>query len=139
MKKTLFFLLIAFTIQLSQVYAQSEKAKSPKEKQEGPLIELEEQAFDFGEITQGDKVVHTFKVTNTGSTPLVISNVLTTCGCTAPNYTSEPILPNQDGEIEIAFDSRGKSGIQNKIITIISNAVTPQTKIKISANVLPKN
>ncbi|UZR95414.1 DUF1573 domain-containing protein [Chondrinema litorale] len=137
MKTKLSFLLIVLIAQFSQIHAQNEKAT--EKKQEGPNIVLAEQTFDFGDITQGDKVTHSFKVTNTGNTPLIISNVLTTCGCTAPNYTSEPILPDQEGKIEIAFDSRGKSGIQNKIITIISNAVTPQTKIKISANVLPKN
>ena len=132
----IFFTLI---LQISQIQAQDKKLDTIKLEQEGPELTLVESTFDFGDITQGDQVKHTFAITNSGTTPLVLTNVLTTCGCTAPSYTTDPIMPNQKGEIEIAFDSRGKAGIQNKIITIISNAITPQQKIKITANVLPKN
>ncbi|WP_020532670.1 DUF1573 domain-containing protein [Flexithrix dorotheae] len=100
-------------------------------------IHFEEESFDFGDIYQGDVVQHTFILKNTGSAPLLLTNVATTCGCTAPNWSREPILPGKESEILVKFDSRGKSGIQNKIITIYSNAETPQTRVKITTNVLP--
>ncbi|MEM1135981.1 MAG: DUF1573 domain-containing protein [Bacteroidota bacterium] len=136
MKKFILFGMFFF-LSVNLLLAQDQKKIAPT--QEGAQLTLSESFFDFGEIEQGDKVEHIFQLENTGTAPLIISNILTTCGCTATNWTSEPILPKRTGEVKIAFDSRGRSGIQNKIITIISNAVTPQHKIKITANVLPKN
>ncbi|MBX2844062.1 MAG: DUF1573 domain-containing protein [Flammeovirgaceae bacterium] len=101
-------------------------------------IHFVEESFDFGDIYQGDVVKHTFIIKNTGTSPLLLTNVATTCGCTAPNWSREPILPGKESELLVKFDSRGKSGIQNKIITIYSNAETPQTRVKITTNVLPK-
>lgn len=101
----------------------------------GPAITFEEKTYEFGDIHQGDVVEHTFKFTNTGDTPLVITNVTTTCGCTAPKWPKEPIQAGDEGEILVKFNSRGKRGVQNKPITVYSNA--PQTtKISITTNVL---
>lgn len=104
-----------------------------------PVLYVENPSFDFGDIKQDDKVEHIFKIKNKGTVPLVISNVITTCGCTATEWSKNPIAPNDSTSINIAFDSRGKMGIQNKVITIISNSKTPQNRIKIKANILPKN
>ncbi|MCK5700296.1 MAG: DUF1573 domain-containing protein, partial [Cyclobacteriaceae bacterium] len=54
-------------------------------------IEIEEADHDFGDIHQGGKVEHTFNFINSGTAPLIINNVLTTCGCTAPEWPKEPI------------------------------------------------
>jgi uncharacterized protein DUF1573 len=105
---------------------------------EGPAITFEETSFDFEDIYQGDKVEHTFKFENTGTQPLIITNVQTTCGCTATEWPREPVLPGESGSIKVNFDSTGKSGRQNKVISIISNAVSPLNQVKITTNVLPK-
>ncbi|NME72199.1 DUF1573 domain-containing protein [Flammeovirga aprica] len=101
----------------------------------GPVITFEEKTYEFGDIHQGDVVEHTFKFSNTGDTPLVITNVTTTCGCTAPKWPKEPIQPGDSGEILVKFNSRGKRGVQNKPITVYSNAKST-TKISITTNVL---
>ena len=100
-------------------------------------FKFNEENFDFGDITQGQQVEHIFKFTNTGVKPLVISNVITSCGCTAPTWPKDPIPPKGQGEIKIDFNSTGKSGKQNKVITIMSNAVGNPNHIMITANVLP--
>ena len=56
-------------------------------------IEFTEEAFDFGEITQGEKVEHTFKFKNTGENDLVIVSAKGSCGCTIPEWPKEPIAP----------------------------------------------
>ena len=113
-----------------------------QEKQEenvtGPKIEFEESTHNFGDITQGDKVQHVFAFANTGTEPLVLSRVMTTCGCTAPSWPKEPIAPGEKGEITISFNSAGKMGMQNKVITVVSNASNSTARISITTNVLPK-
>lgn len=101
----------------------------------GPVITFEENTYEFGDIHQGDVVEHIFKFTNTGDTPLVITNVTTTCGCTAPKWPKEPIQAGDEGQILVKFNSRGKRGVQNKPITVYSNAKAT-TKISITTNVL---
>lgn len=105
---------------------------------EGAEIAFTESSKNFGDITQGDVVEYTFKYENTGSQPLILSNVLVTCGCTATNWPRDPVAPGKSAEITVRFDSKGKNGAQNKIITVVSNAVNPREKVSIKANVLPK-
>ncbi|SFB85484.1 Protein of unknown function [Flexibacter flexilis DSM 6793] len=102
-----------------------------------PYITFEQPTRDFGDIVQGEKVSHTFKFQNAGTQPLIISNVQTTCGCTVPEWPKEPIPPGNTGLISATFNSANKSGIQQKVITIYSNAANDQATVKILANVLP--
>jgi len=105
---------------------------------DGPAFTFEETSFDFGDIYQGDKVEHVFKFDNTGTQPLIITNVQTTCGCTATAWPRDPVLPGETDSLKVSFDSAGKSGHQNKIVSIISNAVSPLNQVKITTNVLPR-
>ena len=97
----------------------------------GPILTFSEKIFNFGEITQNDVVEHVFTFENTGSTTLILTQVKTTCGCTVPSWPREPIASGETSEITVRFNSRGKSGMQNKIITIISNAQNATEKIRI--------
>lgn len=100
-------------------------------------IVFEEQSHDFGDINQGDVVKHVFKFKNVGDDTLRLSNVAVTCGCTTPEWTKKPIPPGGSGEILASFNSTGKMGLQNKVITVISNASNAQATFTIKANVLP--
>ena len=108
--------------------------------QNGPVISWEKPTHDFGDLVQGDKVEHIFKFKNTGKEALIITNVQVTCGCTTPKgWARDPIAPGHSGEITISFNSLGKYGKQNKVVTIISNAVNPEGgQISFVANVLDK-
>lgn len=113
--------------------AQSTKAVS------GAVITWDKATHDFGEIMQGDKVEHAFHFTNTGNKELVITNVEVTCGCTTPKgWPRDPIAPGSGGELTVAFNSTGKIGKQNKVITITSNSVGTVNQVMFSATVLPK-
>ena len=104
----------------------------------GAKIVFAETEYDFGDIYQGDVVQHIFEFTNEGDQPLIINNVLTTCGCTAPVWPRDPIGPGEAGKIQIKFNSTGKMGRQNKVITIRSNSLGDDHRIKIVSMVLPK-
>ncbi|MBC7923263.1 MAG: DUF1573 domain-containing protein [Ferruginibacter sp.] len=101
----------------------------------GPQLTFAEKSHDFGDIQQGDKVSYTFKFTNTGSQPLVISEVKTTCGCTATSWTKEPVAPGATGEVAATFNSAGKRSTQRKVIAIYSNAVKPLETVVLVTNV----
>ena len=127
--KKLFFVLLSIVASVGSI-AQNN----------GPVISWEKSTYDFGDLVQGDKVEHIFKFKNTGKEALLITNVQVTCGCTTPKgWARDPIAPGQSGEITIAFNSLGKYGKQNKVVTIISNAVDPDGgQISFVANVLEK-
>ncbi|MGI9544628.1 MAG: DUF1573 domain-containing protein [Cyclobacteriaceae bacterium] len=131
------FLAVAAFLIVSFTYAQEAVVKATEVK-EGPMITFAESTKSFGDITQGDVVQHIFQFTNEGTQPLILSNVLTTCGCTATEWPRDPIAPGKSGEIHVKFNSAGKMGPQNKIVTIVSNATNPKEKVSIKTNVLPK-
>jgi len=106
----------------------------------GAVIVWEKSTHDFGDVVQGEKVEHTFKFKNAGTEPLVITNVQVTCGCTTPKgWTRDPIMPGQSSELTVGFNSAGKYSRQEKVITVVSNAVNHEgAQIMFSANVLEK-
>lgn len=128
MKKSILLLLVCLAFGIQALMAQGK----------GPVIEFQEKARDFGDITQGDKVEHTFVFKNTGDAPLLIQNVAVTCGCTAPNWPKQAIAPGATGELKVVFNSTGKLGKQNSVIRIYSNASEPIEKVSLISNVLPK-
>jgi len=132
--KKYFFLLVVLAL-AGQGFAQVATAKAS-----GPVLTFEKKAHNFGDIYQGDKVEETFKFTNTGNEPLIITNVQVTCGCTTPKgWPRDPIAPGGKGEITIGFNSAGKSGLQNKVVTVISNASNADgAQISFTTNVLEK-
>ncbi|UXP31295.1 DUF1573 domain-containing protein [Reichenbachiella agarivorans] len=132
MKKTL--LILSILLSSIGVFAQEGAEIIPS----GPHIKFATSSYDFGDITQGDKVNYTFEFVNDGNAPVIISNVQTTCGCTASSWPREPIAPGASSKIEVTFNSTGKIGHQNKVITITSNATNNPERVKIVTNILPK-
>ena len=86
------------------------------------VMSFENGNYDFGKITQGEKVAYSYKFKNVGKSPLIFLIATSTCGCTVPEVPKETIKPGAEGEIKVVFDSNGKSGIQDKVITVTSNA-----------------
>lgn len=105
----------------------------------GAAIVWDKSAHDFGDIVEGDKVEHTFKFTNAGSEALVITNVQVTCGCTTPKgWPRDPIAPGKKAELIVQFNSTGKIGRQNKVVTVVSNAAGGNSQVTFTATVLEK-
>jgi len=116
----------------------SEQIASPAIDQPITSIRFEEMKHDFGDIMKGDVVSYSFKFTNTGSNPLIISNAHGSCGCTIPSYPKEPIPPGGKATIEVQFDSAGREGLQSKNISVTANTNPPQTVLTITSNVNKK-
>lgn len=96
-----------------------------------PQFEFEMTEYDFGTITQGQKVKQVFKFKNAGKGDLLISDAKGSCGCTVPTYPEKPIAPGASGEIEVIFDSAGKSGDQVKTVTLYANTSPTETVLKL--------
>ncbi|WP_443939702.1 DUF1573 domain-containing protein [Pedobacter sp. MW01-1-1] len=105
---------------------------------DAPVITFEREIFDFGKIKQGDVVTHEFKFKNTGKNPLIIAEATATCGCTIPQWPREPILPGKESLIKVSFNSTGKMGMQDKVVTITSNANPTITSVHLVGEVLEK-
>jgi hypothetical protein len=115
-------------------------ANSNAEKVLTPNIEMLETSYNFGEIQQGESVTHDFILKNTGDADLIISAAKGSCGCTVPQWPKTPIAKGEEATIKVTFNSAGKSGKQNKTVTLVTNAI-PNTKVlTINGNVIvPQN
>jgi Protein of unknown function (DUF1573) len=106
---------------------------------DGPVMKFEKETHDFGKIKQGDKVTYEFKFTNTGKSPLIISNAVASCGCTIPTWPHMPIKPGEGAAIKVIFNSATKVGLQDKQITITANTNPAQNLVHLIGEVqLPK-
>ena len=102
-------------------------------KQNGPII-FTKLVHDYGTIDVGSPGHCEFKFTNGMKTPLVISNVRPSCGCTVAKWSKEPILPGKTGSIKINFSTK-IPGTFFKTISVISNAKNATVTLRIKGNV----
>jgi hypothetical protein len=109
-------------------------------KPEGPLpaFKFERMEYDFGQVREGEKVAYTYKFTNTGDAPLIVQSVQPSCGCTAPDWSKQPIPVGGEGFVKVEFDSNGKQGIQNKVVTVNANTWPKSLILRFKAQVNPK-
>ncbi|MBP7731226.1 MAG: DUF1573 domain-containing protein [Bacteroidales bacterium] len=101
-----------------------------------PKIQVSEYEHDFGVFREdAGRQTYNFEVTNTGNAPLVIQNVVASCGCTTPTWTKSPIPPNGKGVITAIYDPAGRPGVFNKTLTVYSNANPGQVVLVIKGEV----
>ncbi len=130
MKKSIVF--ASFCLLMTAAFAQDKKAApapttvpaqaAPADMKNAPEMTFEVEEYNFGTIKQGESVTREFSFTNTGKEALIISNAQGSCGCTVPQYPKEPIVSKGKNSIKVTFNSAGKMGMQDKTVTITSNA-----------------
>lgn len=98
-------------------------------------IAFDEIDYKFGEIAMGDKAVHRYTFTNTGTEPLVIENVKPSCSCTVGAYTHEPVAPGQKGFVETSMDAT-HVGIFKKTATVTMNTDPKNVILSFSGEVV---
>lgn len=103
-----------------------------------PKMTFDNKVHDFGTIEQGTPVETKFSFTNTGDAPLVIVDAKSSCGCTVPEYTKEPIAPGASGELLVKFNGSGKNQV-SKTVTITANTETGKETLQIKAFVNAKD
>lgn len=103
-----------------------------------PKIEFDEVTYDFGEITEGEIIEHSFLFTNSGKTNLSIEKATATCGCTKPSFPFIDIKPGETGYIGVTYNSVNKEGDQMPQITVFSNAIRKEITLSLTGIVKPK-
>lgn len=132
MKKIFFIVSVLFVFACSSKNNGSNIEINPNDT---TTVEYTNTRFDFGTLIQGEKVSYTFKLKNTGDKPLLISDVHSSCGCTVPSYSEEPVSPGEEGFLKVTFNSAGKHGNQYKIVTVVSNTKPEKTELIITGDV----
>lgn len=98
-----------------------------------PVLTFDKKEHDFGEIEAKTPVETVFSYTNSGKTPLVITNIKSTCGCTVPqDWSKEPLAPGAAGKFTVKFNGSGKNAV-SKTITVTANTETGKETVKIKA------
>lgn len=90
--------------------------------QDSTTVQLIDSVYDFGTIQSGKMVEYSFRFKNTGQKPLVIADAQASCGCTVPEKPEKPIMPGETGYIKVSFNSKDRTGHQDKVITVQANA-----------------
>ncbi|MDR2139874.1 MAG: DUF1573 domain-containing protein [Tannerella sp.] len=104
-----------------------------------PVATLPESVYDFGLIEEeAGFASHVFQVKNTGNAPLLITHVQSSCGCTEPQWTREPIAPGKTGNVAITFDPVNRPGPFRKNVTIFTNDGRPRLRVTIQGDVVPR-
>ncbi len=147
MKKSIFILaavaLVSFTSckenAADKVSEENVAAAAERDAESGkvPVMTFAETEFDFGTIDQGAPQEHVFTFTNTGDADLIIVDAKSSCGCTVPEFTKEPVAPGASGEMLVKFNGTGKNQV-SKTVTITANTKAGKETIKIKAFVTPK-
>lgn len=132
MKKIISALL--FIAGFAMVGLAQEAATAPVDSANMAVIKFDDQVHDFGKIPYAGDGTHVFVFTNTGKSPLLLTNVRATCGCTIPEWNREPIAPGKSDKITVKYDTR-RTGPFTKTVTVQSNASNSTLQLTIKGEV----
>ena len=99
--------------------------------QSKPEVKFNKNVHDYGSVKEEVEVaLSEFEFTNTGKTPVVIQRVITSCGCTTPSYTREPVLPGKKGKVKVAYNTIHRPGTfrKNVYTLTIKGSVIPMKR-----------
>ncbi len=102
-------------------------------------VQIIDSTYNFGKVTDGEKVEYSYKFRNTGKKPLIVSSAHASCGCTVPEKPEAPIAPGEIGFLKVVFDSKGRVGNVHKDITVVSNAYPPFPDLQLVGEVSATN
>jgi len=135
MKKNL--IITALVCLLGTVSVKAQVADTSKVNTATPEISFANTEHDYQTIEQGGNGTYKFTFTNTGKTPLILTNVVSSCGCTTPVWPKEPIKAGGKAEIEVGYNTN-IVGPFNKSITVFSNGKTSPVMLHIKGEVKSK-
>lgn len=104
-----------------------------------PTLLFTPDSWDFGAIREQDGAVsHTFTGVNKGDKPLVILDVVTSCGCTVPEFSRKPVPAGGRAEITITFDPANRPGTFSKQLGVYSSERRKIATLTVQGSVTPR-
>jgi len=118
----------------------ADDASAQKEKalKKTTTVQIIDSSYNFGKVTDGEKVEYNYRFKNTGTNPLVITEAHASCGCTVPQKPEKPIMPGEIGFIKVVFDSKARVGNAYKTVTVASNAKPEFPQLILTGDVVGK-
>lgn len=129
MRKSIYTLFALVAISFTSTAQEAQKTDAAPDPN-APEIVFEKDVHDFGTIPYGGNGTYDFKFSNTGKSPLIITNARGSCGCTVPKWPKEPVAKGQSGSINVQYDTK-RPGPFTKTVTISSNAKSPNKVLTI--------
>jgi len=139
-----FFLAGSFCLLLTScdVRKKDKQASIPaqvqQEVKDPTTVQLIDSIYDFGKVAEGEIVEYSYRFKNTGTNPLVVTNVSASCGCTVPEKPEAPIKPGEIGFIKVKFNSENRPGEVHKTVTVTSNANPAFKELSLKGEVIGK-
>jgi hypothetical protein len=131
-----FLTIVSVALLVSIISCSQSNVKSDKKK--AAEITFAEAEHNFGDIEKDSEATYAFVFKNTGKGDLLISNVQTSCGCTIPEWTREPVEKKRSGVVNVHYNTT-VVGSFHKTITVYSNAINSPVTLKIKGTVVPKS
>lgn len=101
-------------------------------------VQIIDSVYNFGKAAEGEIVTYNYRFKNTGSKPLIVTNVSASCGCTIPEKPEQPIKPGETGFIKVKFNSEHRVGNAHKTVTVSSNAEPAFPELLLTGEVTEK-
>lgn len=131
-------ILFACNVRRKDALADDKQQRMEQAMKDSTEVLIIDSLYNFRTIKSGDVVSFNFRFKNIGNKPLVINEATAGCGCTIPEKPEKPIKPGEIGVIKATFNSKGKSGHQDKFINVQSNVRKGFPVLKITGEVISK-
>ena len=105
-------------------------------KQLGNEIYFAQTTIDYGQIREGSEGLYNIEFKNLADHPIVINRVRSSCGCTVPSWSREPIEPGSGGKIQVKYNTE-LTGSFMKSVYVYSSAANSPVKLTVKGKVLP--
>jgi len=137
--KAIFFILGLALVVLFSAFLVNKNFHDPKFAP--PVITFTQDKINMGDVKQGPQVNGEFEFTNTGRSVLIIKGIKPSCGCTGVIADEKKeFQPGESGKIKFTFNTEGRSGVNEKTITVETNDPKNTTKtISFNCNIVTGN
>jgi hypothetical protein len=142
MKTKILAIMLSLLFITAASMAQTEAGKAVQKPENtkpvnGPVATYEKTTIEMGELIKSNPGTASFKLTNTGNEPLVISTAKASCGCTNLNYPKDPILPGKSEIISATYNAAALGDFA-KSVTVTTNASTQPVILMLKGKVVEK-
>ncbi len=130
--------LLSCNVRNKKVAEKNQPLKQQIEIKDPTSVQMIDSNYNFGKVEEGGVVEYNYRFKNTGSKPLIVTNVSASCGCTIPVKPEQPIKPGETGFIKVKFNSEHRVGNAHKTVTVSSNAEPAFPELLLTGEVIEK-